>query len=112
MPWTDREQASAVCDFSEAGHPLLRNCSVLISVTDFIRNHMMDNPDDLRRRASQYRYIARTTTDAATLKALHELADRYEALATEAQARRDADRKDQCWSPFFPPSTECLLPAG
>jgi hypothetical protein len=46
----------------------------------------MDNPDDLLRRASQYRYIARTTTDAATLKALQELADAYEAEAAKAQA--------------------------
>jgi hypothetical protein len=67
------------------------------SVTDlFVWKHTMDHPDDLRRRAGQYRDIARTATGAATVKALYELADRYEALATEAQARRDLDRQDQC----------------
>jgi hypothetical protein len=56
----------------------------------------MDNPDELRRRASRYRDIARTATGTATIKALNELADRFEALATEAQARCDVARKDQC----------------
>jgi hypothetical protein len=57
----------------------------------------MGDPDELRRRASRYRDIARTATGTATIKALNELADRFEALATEAQARCDAARKDQCW---------------
>jgi hypothetical protein len=68
-----------------------------VQVTDpSVWNSTMDNPAELRRRASRYRDIARTATGAATIKALHELADRFEALATEAQARRDVAHKDQC----------------
>jgi hypothetical protein len=54
----------------------------------------MDHPDDLRRRA-RYRAIARTTSDAATLKALHELADEYEAeAAAKAQADAGGEKED------------------
>jgi hypothetical protein len=44
------------------------------------------DPDELRRRASRYRDIARNITDACTIAALLELADYYEALADQAQA--------------------------
>ena len=54
----------------------------------------MDHTDDLRRRASQYRDIARTTTDAPTLKALYELADEYEAEAAKAQADAVGENED------------------
>jgi hypothetical protein len=37
------------------------------------------DPDELRRRASQYRDIARRITDERTMKALNDLADEYEA---------------------------------
>jgi hypothetical protein len=54
----------------------------------------MDHPDDLRRRASRYRAIARTTSDAATLKALHELADAYGAEAAKAKADAGGEKED------------------
>jgi hypothetical protein len=54
----------------------------------------MDHPDDLRRRASQYRDIARTTTDLRILKALDELADEYEAEAAKAQADAGGENED------------------
>jgi hypothetical protein len=50
--------------------------------------------EDLRRRAGQYREIARRIFDARTIKALNELADKYEAEAANAQVRSDQD--DQC----------------
>jgi hypothetical protein len=53
----------------------------------------MDHPDDLRRRA-RYRAIARTTSDAATLKALHELADAYGAEAAKAKADAGGEKED------------------
>jgi hypothetical protein len=51
----------------------------------------MDDPEDSRRRARRYRDIARMTADARAVKALHDLADKYEAQAAETQGRRDVD---------------------
>jgi hypothetical protein len=42
--------------------------------------------DELRRRASRYREIARRVTDPAAIKALQELAEEYEARANDTQA--------------------------
>jgi hypothetical protein len=39
-------------------------------------------PDEMRRRARDYRKIAATITDARAIKALTDLADEYEAQAT------------------------------
>jgi hypothetical protein len=50
----------------------------------------MDDPEDLCRRASRYRDIARTISDARAIEALNDLADKYEAEAAKAQARDDA----------------------
>ena len=52
-----------------------------------------NGPDEMRRRASQYRDIARSITDALTVKALRELADEYEARADKAQAGEVDDQK-------------------
>lgn len=52
------------------------------------------DPDDLRDRASRYRDIARTTTDARAVKALYELAEEYEAQAAEAEARSEMNEQD------------------
>jgi hypothetical protein len=52
------------------------------------------NAEDLRRRANQYREIVRKISDARTIEALNELADKYEAEAAEAQVQSDLD--DQC----------------
>lgn len=46
------------------------------------------NSDDLRKRASRYRAVARHVTDPETLEALRDLADKYEALADAIEARR------------------------
>lgn len=51
------------------------------------------DPDEMRRRASRYRDIARSIIDALTVKALHELAAEYEALADKAQAGEVDDQK-------------------
>jgi hypothetical protein len=42
--------------------------------------------DELRRRASRFREIARRITDQRTVEALEELAEEYEARADAAQA--------------------------
>jgi hypothetical protein len=39
--------------------------------------------DEMRRRANRYRHIASTITDARAIKALNDLADEYEAQATQ-----------------------------
>ena len=50
---------------------------------------------EMRLRASQYRDIIRRITDDRTIKALNELADKYEALADDAQRHQAEDeRKD------------------
>jgi hypothetical protein len=42
-------------------------------------------PDEMRRRATRYRDLARMVTDPAAIKALRELAEEYEARADAAQ---------------------------
>jgi hypothetical protein len=49
------------------------------------------DPDEMRRRASRYRDIARNILDARTIRALHELADEYEAKADKAQIGCEVD---------------------
>jgi hypothetical protein len=40
-------------------------------------------PDEMRRRAHDYLKIAASITDARAIKALNDLADEYEAQATQ-----------------------------
>jgi hypothetical protein len=49
--------------------------------------------EDLRHRARRYRDIARTITDERAAKALHDLADEYEAQAAKSQT--DAETEDE-----------------
>jgi hypothetical protein len=46
----------------------------------------MESPRELRERAEHYRHLAGRVTDRQALKALHDLAIRYEALAAELEA--------------------------
>jgi hypothetical protein len=46
---------------------------------------MDGSPAELRGKAERYRRLASTVTDAQALKALCELAARYEALAAELE---------------------------
>jgi hypothetical protein len=41
----------------------------------------MKSPEELRRAAKRYRQLATGFTDPQTVKALHDLADEYEATA-------------------------------
>ena len=51
--------------------------------------------DEMRRRASHYRDIARRITDERTVKALNDLAAEYEARADGEQRHEGGDeRKD------------------
>jgi hypothetical protein len=45
----------------------------------------MDTPQEMREKAVRYRRLAATITDPQALKALHELAARYEAMAAELE---------------------------
>ena len=49
--------------------------------------------DELRERACRYRKIARTTIDARAVKALHDLADEYEAQAVQVQTRSEGENE-------------------
>ena len=51
------------------------------------------DPDEMRQRASRYRDIIRRIIDDRTIKALNELADKYEALADEAQRHQEEDKR-------------------
>ena len=57
------------------------------------------DPDEMRQRASRYRDIARRITDDRTIKALNDLADKYEALAGSHghhQGRKIEDERKDC----------------
>ena len=45
----------------------------------------MESPQELRDRAERYQRLTKMVTDPQALKALHELAARYEALAAELE---------------------------
>ena len=45
----------------------------------------MESPQELRDRAERYRRLTKMVTDPQALKALHELATHYEALAAEEE---------------------------
>jgi hypothetical protein len=43
------------------------------------------SPDEMRVRVRQYRALARVIDDAQAYKALHDLADEYEAIAERTE---------------------------
>jgi hypothetical protein len=49
---------------------------------------MAGDPGGLRERVERYRKMAMEVTDPMAIEALLELADRYDALAAEIEARR------------------------
>jgi hypothetical protein len=49
----------------------------------------MNSPPELREKADRYRRLTSTVTDPQALEALHELAARYEEMATKLE-RTDA----------------------
>jgi hypothetical protein len=51
--------------------------------------------DEMRIRASRYRTLARMITDKITIKALHDLADEYEARADGEQGRHERKVGDE-----------------
>ena len=53
------------------------------------------DPDEMRLRASRYRDIARRITDEITIKALHDLADEYEARADGSQRSDGRNMQDE-----------------
>jgi hypothetical protein len=59
-------------------------------------------PEELRRRASRYRDLARTTVDARIAEALYELADEYEVAAINT--RTDAGAEDEDDDERLPPA--------
>jgi len=47
----------------------------------------MDSPHELREKAERYRRLVSAVTDAQALRALHELAAHYDAMAAELEGK-------------------------
>jgi hypothetical protein len=80
---------TAICSIREPTFAVVKRCG------SNLRCGAMDmDADEMRRRANRYRHIASTITDARAIKALNDLADEYEAQATQGRPNAEAENED------------------